>query len=65
MRPKGGFDSAALYVVKGEMAERTAVTIGIETPVAAEVASGVSEGQTILTSAVHGLGDKVRLGRKQ
>jgi multidrug efflux pump subunit AcrA (membrane-fusion protein) len=55
---------AALYVVKGDMAERTAVTIGIETPEIAEVASGVSEGQTVLTSAVHGLGDKVRLGHK-
>jgi RND family efflux transporter MFP subunit len=55
---------AALYVVKGEMAERTAVTIGIETPEIAEVASGVSEGQTVLISAVHGLGDKVRLGHK-
>ncbi len=56
---------AAVYVVKGEMAERTAVTIGIETPEASEVASGVTEGQTVLTSAVHGLGEKVRLGRKQ
>jgi len=56
---------AALYVVKGETAERTAVTIGIETPEVTEVASGVSEGQTILISAVHGLGDKVRLGRRQ
>ena len=56
---------AALYVVKGEIAERTAVTIGIETPEVTEVASGVSEGQTILISAVHGLGDKVRLGRRQ
>ena len=56
---------AALYVVTGESAERTAVTIGIETPEAAEVVSGVSDGQTILISAVHGLGEKVRLGRKQ
>jgi RND family efflux transporter MFP subunit len=56
---------AALYVVTGEFAERTAVTIGIETPEVAEVASGASEGQTILISAVHGLGDKVRLGRRQ
>jgi multidrug efflux system membrane fusion protein len=55
---------AALYVVKGETAERTAVTIGIETPEVAEVIKGVSEDQTVLTSAVHGLGDKVRLGHK-
>jgi RND family efflux transporter MFP subunit len=55
--------AAAVYVVKGDVAERTAVTLGIETPDWAEVASGVSEGQTILVSAVHGLGDKVRLGR--
>jgi multidrug efflux pump subunit AcrA (membrane-fusion protein) len=63
VRDEGG--QAAVYVVTGEMAERTAVTIGIELPTASEVVSGVSEGQTILTSAVHGLGEKVRLGRKQ
>jgi membrane fusion protein, multidrug efflux system len=56
---------AAVYVVKGETAERVAVTTGIEVAGAVEVMSGVSEGQTVLTSAVHGLGDKVRLGHKQ
>jgi RND family efflux transporter MFP subunit len=56
---------AALYVVTGETAERTVVTIGIETLEVAEVIKGVSEGQTVLTSAVHGLGDKVRLGHQQ
>jgi RND family efflux transporter MFP subunit len=55
---------ASVYVVKGDTAERTAVKVGLETPEATEVVSGVSEGQTVLTSAVHGLGDKVRLGRK-
>ncbi len=55
---------ASVYVVMGDTAERTAVKIGLETPEATEVAAGVSEGQTVLTSAVHGLGDKVRLGRK-
>jgi RND family efflux transporter MFP subunit len=55
---------AAVYVVTGDTAERTPVKIGIETPDAVEVASGVSEGQSVLTSAIHGLGDKVRLGRK-
>lgn len=63
VRDEGG--QAALYVVKGETAQRTLVTIGIETPEVAEVASGVSEGQTVLISAVHGLGDKVRLGHQQ
>jgi RND family efflux transporter MFP subunit len=55
----------AVYVVTGDVAERTPVDLGIETPDWTEVASGVSEGQTILVSAVHGLGDKVRLGRQR
>ena len=40
------------------MAQRTVVTIGLETSEAVEILSGVSEGQTVLTSGVHGLGEK-------
>ncbi len=52
---------AFVYVLKGDVAERTPVTIGIQTPEAAEVLSGVAEGQRVLTSNVHGLGDKVKV----
>lgn len=55
---------AAVYIVTGDLAERTAVKTGLETAEAMEVVSGVSDGQTVLTSAVHGLGAKVRLGHK-
>lgn len=54
---------AAVYVVTGGVAQRTPVKVGIETSEAVELLSGVSEGQTILTSAVHGLGEKARLGK--
>jgi RND family efflux transporter MFP subunit len=53
--------STAVYVLNGDVAERKAVTLGIETPDAVEVLSGVSEGQTVLTSNIHGLGDKAKL----
>ena len=54
-------DEAAVYVVAGETATRTSVRLGIETSAAVEVLEGVSEGQRILTSAVHGLGERARL----
>lgn len=54
---------AAVYVVTGGVAQRTPVKVGIETSEAVELLSGVSDGQTILTSAVHGLGEKARLGK--
>lgn len=54
-------DGTALYVLKGNVAERTPVTLGIETAEAVEVVSGVNEGQSVLTSNVHGLGEKARL----
>ncbi len=55
---------AAVFVVKGDLAERTAVTTGIETPDAVEVLTGLQAGETILTSSVHGLGDKAKLVKK-
>jgi RND family efflux transporter MFP subunit len=54
---------AAVYVVSNGVAQRTRVTIGLETRDAVEILSGVSEGQEILTSAVHGLGDKAKVGK--
>jgi len=54
---------AAVYVVAGGVARRTPVKLGLETADAVEVISGVSEGQPVLTSSVHGLGEKARLGK--
>jgi membrane fusion protein (multidrug efflux system) len=56
-------ESAAVYVLTGEVAERKAVKIGIETPEAVEILEGVAEGQRVLTSNIHGLGDKAKLAK--
>jgi membrane fusion protein (multidrug efflux system) len=53
---------AAVYVVTGGIAQRTPVTVGIEKPEAVEIVSGLQEGQIVLTSSVHGLGEKAKLG---
>jgi RND family efflux transporter MFP subunit len=50
-----------VYVVDKDMAVRTKVTLGLETPEAVEILSGLKEGQKILTSAIHGLGERARL----
>ncbi len=49
------------YVLKGDTAERTPVTLGIQTPEAVEVLSGVPDGARVLASNVHGLGDKAKV----
>jgi RND family efflux transporter MFP subunit len=54
---------AAVYVVTGDVAQRTVVKTGLETSEAVELLSGVSEGQSVLTSSVHGLGEKAKLGK--
>jgi multidrug efflux system membrane fusion protein len=54
---------AAVYVVTGDVAQRTPVTVGLETTEAVELLSGVRDGQSVLTSAVHGLGEKAKLGK--
>ena len=54
---------AAVYVVTGDLAQRTVVKTGVETSEAVELLSGVSEGQAVLTSSVHGLGEKAKLGK--
>jgi RND family efflux transporter MFP subunit len=53
----------AVYVVAKGVAQRTAVKLGLETREAVEILSGVGEDQEILTSAVHGLGDKAKVGK--
>ena len=53
----------AVYVVTGDTAQRTVVKVGLETPDAVEILSGVGDGQAVLTSGVHGLGDKAKLGK--
>jgi membrane fusion protein (multidrug efflux system) len=59
--PGGG---TAVYVVAKDEAVRRPVTLGLETPEAVEVVSGVKEGETVLASAVHGLAEKARLAAK-
>jgi RND family efflux transporter MFP subunit len=53
----------AVYRVNGEMAERTPVKVGIETPEAAEILLGLAEGDTVLVSSVYGLGQRARLAK--
>ncbi len=53
----------AVYVVTGDTARRTVVKVGLETPDAVEILSGVGDGQAVLTSGVHGLGEKAKLGK--
>jgi membrane fusion protein, multidrug efflux system len=57
-------DGAAVYVVSGEEAARTKVEVGLETGDATEILSGVKQGQKVLTSAVHGLGERAKLAAK-
>jgi len=57
-------EGTAVYVVAGEEATRTPVKIGLETPEAVELVSGVKEGQKVLTSAIHGLGERAKLAAK-
>ena len=56
---------AAVYVVSGDTAQRTEVKPGLEKPDAVEIVSGVSEGQTVLTSSVYGLGEKAKLAKPE
>lgn len=58
-----GEAGAAVYVVAGEVATRTMVTLGLETTDAVEILDGVQEGQKVLTSAIHGLGERARLAQ--
>ena len=58
-----GEAETAVYVVAGNLATRTKVTLGLETFDAVEILDGVKEGQKVLTSAVHGLGERARLAQ--
>jgi RND family efflux transporter MFP subunit len=53
----------AIYVVTGDTAQRAVVKVGLETSDAVEILSGVTDGQAVLTSGVHGLGEKAKLGK--
>jgi RND family efflux transporter MFP subunit len=57
--------SAAVYVVTGDTATRRAVGTGIEQDGFVELLSGVSGGESVLTSGVHGLGDSVRIAKPE
>jgi membrane fusion protein, multidrug efflux system len=57
-------EGTAVYVVSGDEATRTPVKLGLETPEAVELLSGVKEGQKVLVSAIHGLGERARLAAK-
>ena len=59
-----GEDDTAVYVVSGDDATRAKVEIGLETPEAVEIVSGVKEGQKVLTSGVHGLGERAKLAAR-
>src|SRR5262245_60298370 len=56
-------EGAVVYVVSGDIAQRTAVKVGLEKPDGMEILSGVSEGDTVLTSSVYGLGEKAKLAK--
>jgi RND family efflux transporter MFP subunit len=57
-------EGTAVYLVSSDEAKRTPVKIGLETPDAVEVTTGVQEGQKVLTSAIHGLGERAKLATK-
>ena len=59
-----GDEGAAVYVLSGQEAVRTPVEVGLETAEAVELVSGVKEGQQVLVSGVHGLGERARLAAK-
>jgi RND family efflux transporter MFP subunit len=54
-------EGAAAYVLTGDIAQRTAVKVGLEQPEAVEILDGLAEGQTVLTSNVYGLGEKAKV----
>jgi len=57
-------EGAAVYVVSGEDATRTPVTLGLETPEAVELVFGVKEGQKVLVSGIHGLGERAKMAAR-
>jgi multidrug efflux pump subunit AcrA (membrane-fusion protein) len=58
-------EGTTVYVLTGDTAQRTNVEVGLEQPDAAEILSGLKEGQTVLTSSVYGLGDKAKLAKPE
>jgi RND family efflux transporter MFP subunit len=58
-------EGAAVYVVSGGTATRTSVKTGLEQDGRVELLEGATEGQTILTTGVHGLGDAVKIAKPE
>jgi membrane fusion protein, multidrug efflux system len=58
-------EGAAVYVLSGDTAQRTAVKVGLEQPTAIEILSGVKEGDTVLTSSVYGLGEQAKVTKPE
>jgi membrane fusion protein (multidrug efflux system) len=54
-------EGAAVYVLTGDTAQRTAVKVGLEQPDVVEILEGLTEGQIVLTSNVYGLGEKAKV----
>jgi RND family efflux transporter MFP subunit len=59
-----GDEGTAVYVVSGDQATRMKVEVGLETPEGVEILTGLKEGQKVLTSAIHGLGERAKLAAK-
>ena len=60
-----GDQGAAVYILTGDTAQRTAVTTGLEQSDAVEILTGVKDGQTVLISSVYGLGEKAKLAKPE
>jgi RND family efflux transporter MFP subunit len=56
-------NGTAVYVLGGDLAQRTPVKVGLEKTDAIEIVDGVQEGQTVLTSSIYGLGEKAKLAK--
>jgi RND family efflux transporter MFP subunit len=53
--------NARVFVVSGDTATSTSVTLGIETTDRVELLSGVKEGETVILTGGYGLGDKSKI----
>jgi multidrug efflux pump subunit AcrA (membrane-fusion protein) len=50
-----------VFLVAGDTATSTPVTIGVETPDKVEVLSGVKQGDIVILTGGYGLGDKAKI----
>jgi membrane fusion protein, multidrug efflux system len=58
---RGEDGAARVFVVQGDTANVTPVTLGLETPDRVEVLSGVKDGDTIILTGGYGLSDKAKV----